>query len=173
MLQRVVRAATFDMRFYGEAKNDVRLDREVLIVVIVSTIVGALGSLSGGLLAFLLAVVMGIAGYYLLAYFITIVGRNFFAGQATQEQVQRLLGYSWAPRILGILGFLPCVGWLVSLVAILWSLAVAVVAVREAMGFDTTRAIITAVGGGLILAILTGLLGRILGLGWIGLGALG
>lgn len=171
MLQRVVRAVTFDTQFYAQAKNDSSLNREALIVVIVATVLTGLGALGGGLVAFLVTILMSIVGYYLLSYFVTIVGRNFFGGTGSQDQVQRLLGYAWAPRALGLLGWVPCVGWLFGLVATLWAIAVAVVAVREAHGFDTTKAIITAVGGWLIVVVLTGLLGLVLGAGWIGLGA--
>lgn len=173
MLQRVVRAVTFDQKFYNEAKYDARLNQEALIVVIAATVLSGLGALFSGLIPFLITVVMSVAGYYLLSYFITIVGRNFFNGQGTQEQVQRLIGYAWAPRALGLLSWIPCIGWLVGLVAMLWSVAIAVVAVREAHEFDTTKAIITAVGGWLIVMVLTGLLGLLFGAGWVGLGALG
>ena len=171
MLQRVVRAVTFDTRFYAEAKNDSRLNREALMIVIVATALTGLGALRGGLVSFLVTIVMSVVGYYLLSYFVTIVGRNFFDGTGSQDQVQRLLGYAWAPRALGVLGVLPCIGWVFGLVATLWAIAVAVVAVREAHGFDTTKAIITAVGGWLIVVVLTGLLGWLLGAGWVGLGA--
>lgn len=171
MLQRVVRAVTFDSGFYAEAKQDSRLNREALIIVIVATALAGVGALGGGLVSFLVTILMSVVGYYLLAYFVTIVGRNFFGGQGTQDQVQRLLGYAWAPRAVGLLGILPCVGWLFVLLATVWSIAVAVVAVREAHGFDTTKAIITAVGGWLIVVVLTGLLGLLLGAGWVGLGA--
>jgi hypothetical protein len=100
------------------------------------------------------------------------VSRNFFGGTGTQDQVQRVIAYSWAPRALGLLGFIPCVGWVLSLAATIWSLAVAVVAVREVHAFDTTKAIITVVAGGVIVAVLTGLVGLIFGIGWMGLGAL-
>jgi hypothetical protein len=172
MLQRIVRAVTFDMKFYGEAKADASLNREGLIIVIVVAILTGIGALSGGIGALLLMLIMSVVGYYLISYFVTIVSRNFFGGTGTQDQVQRVIAYSWAPRALGLLGFIPCVGWVLSLAATIWSLAVAVVAVREVHAFDTTKAIITVVAGGVIVAVLTGLVGLIFGIGWMGLGAL-
>lgn len=170
MLQRIVRAVTFDKNFYSEAKNNPSLNTEALIVVIVATVVGSIGSFGGGFMAFALALIMSVVGYYLLSYFVTIVGRQFFQGQGAQDQVQRLIGYSWAPRVVGLLGLIPCVGWLFSLAAVLWSIAVAVVAVREAHSFDTTKAIITVVAGWLIIAVITLLLGLVFGVGMGGLG---
>ncbi|MGL4649235.1 MAG: hypothetical protein ACRC1H_07490, partial [Caldilineaceae bacterium] len=87
MLQRIVRAVTFDTKFYGEAKNDPRLNQEALIIVIVATVLSGIGAIFGGFISFLITMVMSVVGYYLLSYFVTIVGRNFFGGQGSQEQV--------------------------------------------------------------------------------------
>ncbi len=150
MMQRVVRAVTFDIKFYNEAKDDASLTREALIVVIIAVALGALGSIFSGFGAFFGALVAGIVGYYAWAYLTHLVGASFFHGTGTFPQLQRTLGYAWAPQALGIIAFIPCIGWAAAMVGGLWSLACGVVAVREVHSFDTTKAILTAVIGWLV-----------------------
>lgn len=154
MMQRVVRAVTFDVKFYQEAKDDVRLSREALIVVIIAVALGAIGSIWGGFGSILGALVAGIVGYYAWAYITHLVGANFFHGTGTFPQLQRTLGYAWAPQALGFIGLIPCIGWVGGLVGGIWSLACGVLAVREAHGFDTNNAILTAIIGWLVWGVL-------------------
>jgi len=44
-------------------------------------------------------------------------------------------------------GVVPFIGWLVTGVVGVWMLLAAVIAIRQALDFDTTRAILTAVTG--------------------------
>lgn len=154
MMQRVVRAVTFDVKFYNEAKDDPRLTQEALIVVVIAVALAAIGSLLGGFGALVGALISGIVGYYAWAYITHLVGVNFFKGSGTFPQLQRTLGYAWAPQALGIIGLVPCVGWLGALVGGIWSLACGVVAVRETHGFDTNKAILTAIIGWLVWGLL-------------------
>lgn len=153
-MQRVVRAVTFDVKFYAEAKDDARLTREALIVVVITVALAAIGSLGGGFDAFIGALIAGIVGYYAWVYITHLVGVNFFHGAATFPQLQRTLGYAWAPQALGILGVIPCVGWVGALVGGVWSLACGVLAVREAHGFDTNNAILATIIGWLVWGVL-------------------
>ena len=101
MMQRVVRAVTFDVKFYQEAKDDASLSREALIVVIIAVALGAIGSIWGGFGAIFGALVSGVVGYYAWAYITHLVGTNFFHGTGTFPQLQRTLGYAWAPAGAG------------------------------------------------------------------------
>ena len=154
MMQRVVRADTFDVKVDQAAKDDVRLSRGALIVAIIDVALGAIGSIWGGFGSILGALVAGIVGYYAWAYITHLVGANFFHGTGTFPQLQRTLGYAWAPQALGFIGLIPCIGWVGGLVGGIWSLACGVLAVREAHGFDTNNAILTAIIGWLVWGVL-------------------
>lgn len=158
MIQRVVRAVTFDLKFYNEAENDTRLNREALLVVIIASLLSGIGAIWGGFGAVLLGILSGVIGYYALAYIAFLIGTNFFQGQATIDKLLRPLGYAMAPTALGILGIIPWCTWPIILVGGLWSLACAFVAIREALELDTTKAVITAVAGMLVWGILWGFL---------------
>jgi hypothetical protein len=64
------------------------------------------------------------------------------------------------------------VGAIISIVAGLWSLVAGVIAVREALNFDTGNAIITVVIGWAVVFVIGLVVAGILGAGALGLGAL-
>ncbi len=158
MLQRVVRAVTFDIRFYNEAESDTRLNQEALIVVVVASLLSALGSIWSGIGPVVGTFIVSIVAYFALAYITQLVGTHFFKGQADIGQMLRTLGYAWAPYALGVLGVVPCIGWIGTLVGGIWALATTLVAVREAMDIETTPALLTAIAGWLAWGILYALL---------------
>jgi hypothetical protein len=64
------------------------------------------------------------------------------------------------------------VGPIINLAALVLSLVAAVIALREALDFDTGKAIITGVIGWVIVVIISVVIGMVLGVGAAGLGAL-
>lgn len=172
MLERVVRAVTFDIKFFKQAESDISLTQEALIVVVLSSVLAAIGSfgdkadsLVGWIGYAIVSIIWGVLGYYLWAWVTQLVGVNFFKGTADVGELQRTLGYAWAPRALGLFGFIWVLGPILGAVGVLWSLAVGVVAVREALNIDTSKALLTAAIGWVIVAIIGGVLGMIFGLG--------
>jgi hypothetical protein len=181
MINRVIRAAMLDVDLYEEVEADTSLTQEALMVVILVSIAGGIGGFLGGiisgsigaaLLGLILAVVMGVVGYYIWAYVTYFVGTNLFGGTADVGELLRTLGYASGPRALGLLSFIPCVGALAGLVGAVWSLVAGVIAVRQALDFDTTKAVITVVIGWVIVFVITLVITAVLGVGAMGLGAL-
>jgi len=186
MINRMIRAAMLDVSFYEEVEADTSLNQEALTVVILVSIAAGIGAFLGGIIGgsivaaiggLILAVIIGVINYYIWAYVTYFVGTNLFQGTADVGELLRTLGYASAPRVLGILSFIPCVGWLVALAGWVWSLVTAVVAVRQALDFDdTVNAIITVVIGWVIILViqfvLLAIFGTAFGVGMAGLGAL-
>ena len=182
MFNRMIRAAKLEVAFYNEAEADTSLNQEALMVVILVSIAAGIGSFLSGLflgdignaiLGLVLSAVMGVVGYYIWAYITYFVGTNLFKGTADVGELLRTLGYASGPKLLSILAFIPCVGALLSLVGAIWSLVAGVVAVREALDFDTTKAVITVIIGWVIILLITLAIGLVVGVGAAGLGALG
>jgi hypothetical protein len=182
MFNRAMRAAMLDVNFYNEAEADTSLNQEALMVVVLVSVAAGIGSFLAGviggsigvaLIGLILAVVMGVLGYYIWAYVTYFVGVNLFNGTADVGELLRTLGYASGPRVLSILSFIPCVGALVSLAGSIWALVAGVIAVREALDFDTTKAIITVIIGWVIVLIITLVIGAVVGGTALGLGALG
>lgn len=153
MMQRVVRALSFDTKFYDEARDTPALTNEALYVVIGSTLLASLGALGGGFRGLIATLLAGIVGYYVWAWVTKIVGASFFNGTGDTGMLLRTLGYAYAPRALGLLGFLPCVGGIALFLSFIWTLATGVLAVREGHSVDTTKAIVICIIGWVILIV--------------------
>lgn len=182
MIDRVRRAAMLDVGLYQEVEADTSLNQEALIVVVLASIAAGIGGFLGGLLtgdigpaflALIVAAVLGVVNYYIWSYVTYFVGTRLFGGTADPGELLRVLGYASGPRVLGVLNFIPCVGPLIGLVGAIWALVAGVVAVREALDFDTTKAILTVVIGWVVILVVSVLVGTVLGVGAVGLGALG
>ena len=183
MIDRMVKAAKLNVDFYNEAEKDTSLTQEALLVVVLVSLLGGIGSLLGGLiggdvgfgavlLGAVVTIVLGIVNYYIWSYVTLFVGTKLFGGQADAGEMLRTLGYAYTPRLLGLLSFIPCVGPFIALAGAILSLVAAVIAIREALDFDTGKAILTTIIGWVIILVVTMIIGTILGVGAIGVGGL-
>jgi hypothetical protein len=90
------------------------------------------------------------------------VGTSFFNGQATLEEMLRVIGFAFAPQVLSIF---PCFGWIIGAI---WSVIAGFIAVRQGLDLDNTNACLTIIVGFIVYAIgffTLGLLG--LGVGFM------
>jgi hypothetical protein len=163
VVDRIVRAIRLDWTVFREIAKDREALKQAAIIVVVVSFLAAVGGAGGLLIARVNAgtailgffvdwivngILIGWIGWSILTYF---VGTLLFKGQTDIQEMMRVLGYASAPRLLGLLGllgFLPCIGWVFRLLAIagwILSLVAGIIAVREAMEFDTGNAIITVV----------------------------
>ncbi|MBM4456578.1 MAG: YIP1 family protein [Chloroflexi bacterium] len=178
ILNGMLRAARLDKSFYEEVEHDASYSQDALGVVILVSLVGALGGFIGGLGAgigaaigsFILQVVLGIGGYYLWVFIAHWVGTQFFKGQGDMGEVQRALGFAYAPRFLNILSFIPCLNVLIGIVAWIWSIAAGFVAIKQSLDQDDTNAILTMVVSAVVVFVITLVLTIIFG-GILGIGA--
>jgi hypothetical protein len=181
LLDRMRRAVMLDASLYEEVEHDQSLNQQALIIVIIVSLASGISALLGGIiggqigrafLGALVSIVIGIVNYYIWAYVTQFVGTSFFGGTADVGEMLRVLGYAHTPQLLGLLGFIPCVGWLISLAALVLSLIAAVIAIREALDFDTGKAVVTAIIGWVIIVIINVIVGLVLGVGAGALGAI-
>lgn len=181
LIQNMIRAAKLDVAFFNAVEHDESKNQEALMVVIIAAVASALGNgiggifsrgIVGGLMGAVFGLVMVVVGYYLWSYLTYYIGTQFFKGEAEPGEVLRTFGYSYSPQVLSILAFIPCVGWFIALVAGIWSLVAGIIALREAMDFDTGRAVLTAFISWLVVWVIFGFLGMLLGVGMVGMGAM-
>jgi dolichyl-phosphate-mannose--protein O-mannosyl transferase len=71
----------------------------------------------------------------------------------------RAVGFAYAPMVLGII---PCFGWIIGLI---WTLAALVVAIRQGLDLDTTKAVVVGVIGFILVVILNFVVNSVLGVG--------
>ena len=159
MIERIVRAIRLDWTVFGEIAKDRDALKEAAIIVAVVTFLSAVGTgiAAGSFGAFFGDWIAGIAvgwiGWAIITYF---VGTALYKGETDIPEMLRVLGYANAPILLGLLSFIPCVGWLFPLIGGLLALVAGVIAIREAMDFDTSNAIITVIIGWIVMMVIRG-----------------
>lgn len=182
MINRVIRAAMLDVPFYNEVEADTSLNQEALLVVVLVSVIGGIGSFLGGLikgnfgeaiLGLIVAVVLGVVNYYVWSYLTYFLGTQLFEGTADPGELLRVLGYASGPRALSILSFIPCVGPLIGFAGSIWALVAGFIGVREALDLDNVKTLLTVAIGWVIIIVISTIVGLVLGIGAIGLGAVG
>lgn len=190
MVERIMRAIRGDVGFFEEAESNTSLTSEAMTIVGMVAAVTILSGLVATLFTtatvegmevgrgslMIAAIVSGIwlfVGYLIWAWLTWFIGTRVFNGTADVGELQRTLGYAYAPQLLNILSFIPCVGALIGLVTGVWSLVLGVIAVRQALDFTTGKAIGTVLAGWLVIVVVQLILATIFGIGAVATGALG
>jgi hypothetical protein len=171
VVDRIVRAIRLDWTVFREIAEDKSAIKEAAIIVLVVSLLSAIGGgiASGNfILSFLVnwivAILVGWIGWAILTYF---VGSLLFKGKSDIVEMMRVLGYASAPKLLGLFGFIPCVGWLIALAGWVLSLIAGFIAVREAMEFDTVDAIVTILISWVVALAISMIISLILGVGMV------
>jgi hypothetical protein len=173
----MLRAMRLDKTFFEEVEHDPSYNQDALGVVILVSLIGSIGGFLGALVSgagiiaaiggLIVGLVLAILGYYLWVFVAHWIGTQFFKGIGDRGEVQRALGFAYAPQALNILAFIPCIGAIIALVAWIWSIAAAFIAVRQSLDQDNTNAALTVVISGIAIMIFIGLISAIFaGLGF-------
>lgn len=183
IVDRVIRAAKLDVDLFEEVEADEGLTSQAIAVVVIAAIAGGIGGALGAIIegrgiggflgSLIVSPIIAVVGYLIWAALTYFIGTNVFQGTADYGEMLRAIGYSYGPQVLGLLSFIPCVGWIPSLVGGIWSLVAGIIAVRQALDFDTGKAVITCIIGWIVVVILAVILSAIGIGGAAALGALG
>jgi hypothetical protein len=166
MWRRMLRAALLDAATYEEVEADRRALAQASCVVALASVAiagaqawhayqagfGSERLVFQVLLAVLEPWVLWVGG----SAFAFMVGATFFRGRETQTdfaEVLRTTGFAFTPALLRALVVVPpaAVGLSLGLLARAWTFAAVVVAIRQALDFDTPRAIGTFGAAALLL----------------------
>ena len=158
MIQRMIGAALFNRQTYEEIENDEGALGQAVAVVLLVTLCGIIGGIIGGLLgdASALRIVVGAIGGLVFgiirwALWVTVmywVGGKMLRASNTQTswgELGRVMGFAYTPGALSVLSFIPGVGGLFPFIGFCWTLAAVIVAVRQALDFESTGRAIGAV----------------------------
>ncbi len=148
IIDRMIRAARLEPQLYEEVEHDQSATGQALLVVVLGAIAAGIGALSGGIGGLIFGVILALVGWAAYAFVAYWVGTNIFKGpktEATWGQLLRTLGFASSPRVLLVLMIIPVVGLIIGLAVFIWTLVATVIAIRQALDFDTGRAIATAV----------------------------
>ncbi len=147
LVQRMMGAAMLNAATYEEVEADRTATGQAAMVVgivAVATAIGAIGDGASGIIAGLLSAFLGWIVWSAITYF---VGTKLFGGTADMGEMLRTIGFAQSPGVLNILGIIPILGGLVRFAVLIWILVAAVVAIRQALDFDTGKAVGTALVG--------------------------
>jgi hypothetical protein len=168
LAERMVGAARLDAGTYEEVEADTGATGQAALVVVISSICLAIGAhLGAGVFGLVLVALLRLLGWYVWALVTYLIGTRWLPGAKTQAdvgQLLRTLGFASAPGIVAVLGVIPGIGAAVNVVVGLWMLAAMVIAVRQALDYDTTgRAIAVVVIGFLAYLVVAAITGLIVG----------
>lgn len=146
IIARLTRMIKMDHTVYDEIAVDEDATTEAAIIVAITALLGALGTLFvSNFGSFILTFVQQIAiGWVLWSAIVWVVGTRIFTGNGTFVHILRVLGYVTAPLVLGII---PVIG---ALVGGILSLVLAFFAIRETMDLTTEKTILTILIGWVI-----------------------
>lgn len=162
-VQRMIGAAKLDAATYEEVETDRSATMQAMGVVVLSALAAAIGGLGHeGMRGPLLGLVGALIGWYAWAFVTWLVGTKILPEPQTEADLGQLLrttGFSSAPGLLRIFGFIPILGGIIGFAAALWMLASMVVAVRQALDYHGTgRAVAVVVIGFLFyIAVVAGI----------------
>jgi hypothetical protein len=159
-MERAIGAAKLDAATYEEVEQDPDALGQAAIVVVAAALAAGIGAArSGGGMGLVAGAVFSLVGWALWAGITWLVGTKLLPGPQTQAdfgQLLRALGFSAAPGVFRVVGLLPVIGGLLGLGVSLWQLAAMVVAVRQALDYDTTGRAVAVCFVGFLAYVLIG-----------------
>jgi hypothetical protein len=158
MLARVVGVFKLDANTFDEIEHNASLTLTAAIIVGLVSLVSGVGtaiyraifsgSIFGGFIGSVLATILGWLVWSVITWF---VGTQFFKGQATINEMLRVIGFAYLPLFLSII---PCVG---SIIGGIWAIIAGFVGIRQGLDLDNMKTFWTVIIGALGWLLLTGI----------------
>lgn len=158
-LQRLIGALALDRAIYEEVEADRGATVQAFLIVLGSSVAAGIGTPAGAgrtvstVLFFSMVALLTWAAWALLVF---EIGTRLMPERATRSSVGELLrtlGFAATPGLLRVLGFMPDVMLPVLFMTTLWMLAAMVVAVRQALDYQSTGKAIAVCVFGLALSV--------------------
>jgi hypothetical protein len=166
-INRIIRACKLDVSLYEEVEADKSATLQAASVVVLSSLAAGIGAISLGASNFLMAPLLSLVSWYIWAYLIYFIGAKLFPEAKTEAdhgQLLRTIGFSSAPGLIRIFGFTPELMSITFIGSGIWMLVAMVVAVRQALDYESTwRAVGVVTIGFLVQAIVLIMMIRIFG----------
>ena len=168
-VERMIGAAKLDVHIYEEVEGDRTAIGQAMAVVVLSAVAAGIGSMQAGLRGLVAVSLTSLVGWFIWGWLTYLIGTKLLPEPNTKAdpgELLRTIGFSSAPGMLRIFGFLPLLGGIISFAASIWMLAAMVVAVRQALDYTSTnRAIGVCVIGWLVYVAFAVLIGMAFGIG--------
>ena len=112
-VERVIGAAKLDAHIYEEVEHDRTAMAQAMTVVALSAVAAGIGSLHGGFRGLVAVSVAALVGWFLWGWLTYLIGTKLLPEADTKAdpgQLLRTIGFSSAPGVLRIFGFVPLLG---------------------------------------------------------------
>jgi hypothetical protein len=168
IINRMIRAAKLDKSLYEEVEADKESLGQAMAVVTLSAVAAGIGNIGrAGLSGILIGMIAALLGWYIWAYITYFVGTKLLPEPQTKAdhgELLRTIGFSAAPGVIRILGVLSILGGITFIAASIWMLVAMVVAVKQALDYQSIwRAIGVCLIGWVIQIVILMALFAILG----------
>jgi len=141
-MARMIRAAKLESRLYKEVATDKNATTQALVVVLLSSLAASLGaSTHAGLGGLVMGGLVALLAWYVWTFITYVIGAKLFPASQTSaghRELWRTFGFASAPGVLRVFGAIPGLTGLAFLVAAVWMLIAAAVAVRQALDYTST-----------------------------------
>jgi hypothetical protein len=159
---RMIRAAKLDPALYREVEADRSAMPQAAGVVLLSSVAAGIGTIAqGGAQGFFLGIAAALGSWLVWAFLTYFIGTRLLPTPKTEAdygQLLRTIGFSSAPGLIRVIGIIPGLAGIVFFISGLWMLAAMVIAVREALDYDSTlRAVGVCLIGWIVQAVILGL----------------
>ena len=148
IINRMIGAARLQVSTFEDVETDRSATRQAVVVVIVVAIATGVGAAAawpeteGGIGKLLFGVAVGLVGWAIWAWFTYLVGTKLLPAPQTQAdwgQLARALAFAQSPGALKVFGAVPVIGPLLFITVSLWQFMAMVIAVRQALDYNSTR----------------------------------
>ncbi|MFH1276953.1 MAG: YIP1 family protein [Candidatus Eisenbacteria bacterium] len=157
-VRRMIRAARLDAALYEEVEADrSALGSATLVVVLSGIATGVMFSRGAGLFGLVAGTVTALASWFVWAFLTYLVGTRLLPEEKTEADVGELLrtlGFASTPGLIRFLGVVPHLGAPVFIISLLWMLAAMVVAVRQALDYESTLRAVAVCAIGWVVKVL-------------------
>lgn len=160
-VDRMIRASKLDPHVYEEVEADKGAMGQAMGVVVLSSLAGGVGLMEmAGPMGLLIGTIGSLVGWYIWAFLTYLIGTKLLPEPQTQAdhgELLRTMGFSSAPGLIRVLALIPGLASFVNLVAGVWMLVAMVIAVRQALDYQSTyRAIGVCAIGWIVQAVIVG-----------------
>lgn len=160
---RFLGALALDSTIYENVEADRRSAMQSVVVVMAVCAAGGVGAIGFGLLGlagFVSGAILSLGFWLMWAAIVAVLGTTALAEPQTKSnlpELLRVLGFSAAPGVFIALAAMPAAAPIVVSVVAAWMIAAAVVAVRQALDYDSTaRAIaVCLIGAALSFGVMS------------------
>lgn len=158
-VKRMIGAASLDVPTYEEVEADTTATTQAMGVVVLSSLAQGIGFVTqGGGVGFIVGAIGALIGWIIWAFLVYLIGTKLLPEPQTRSDLGELLrttGFAAAPGLLRVLGVIPLLGGLIMPAVTIWMLIAMVIAVRQALDYESTfRAVGVCLMGWIVFVLI-------------------